>query len=202
MTTSAQVITGNSTWIKLGSTQKFPCPLQNPDHEIAACSDFLTLTPKDRWLKIPKGRICYTCLKPKGANGICMAKQFTEEKSIPQVLLCGACTLWAAARGWSTFSILMCRKSKHGKDRPKPAEVRKFLEKYLGKITIPDNKLNYAANFNYQAFSISETPIPASICTPTYDTCLGIKVDTAAVVIVPEVPFTLFSGCGLEAVIT
>ena len=131
MTTSAHVITGNSTWIKPGSTHKFPCPLQNHDHEIAACSDFLTLTPKDRWLKIPRGRICYTCLKPKGANGICTARQCTEEKVIPQVLLCGACTPWAAAKGWSSFSILMCRKSELGKDRPKPAEIRKFLEKYL-----------------------------------------------------------------------
>ena len=107
---------------------------------------------------------------------------------IPQVLLCSGCTPWAAAKGWSSFSILMCRKSEHGKDHPKPAEIRKFLEKYLRKITIPDNKLSYAANFKYQAFSVSETPIPANICTPTYDTCLGIEVDTASVVIVPEVP--------------
>ena len=69
VTTSAHVITGNSTWIKPGSTHKFPCPLQNHDHEIAACSDFLTLTPKDRWFKIPRGCICYTCLKPKGECG-------------------------------------------------------------------------------------------------------------------------------------
>ena len=46
---------GHSDWIKLGSTHKFPCTLQNHDHEIAACPDFLTLTPKDRWIKIPKG---------------------------------------------------------------------------------------------------------------------------------------------------
>ena len=104
---------------------------------------------------------------PEGANGMCKARQCTEEKSIPQVLLCAACTPWAAAKGWASFSILMCRKLEHGKDQPKPAEVRKFLEKYLGKISIPDNKLNYTANFNYQAFSVSETPIPASTCTPT-----------------------------------
>ena len=29
VTTSAHVITGNSTWIKPGSNYKFPCPLQN-----------------------------------------------------------------------------------------------------------------------------------------------------------------------------
>ena len=94
---------------------------------------------------------------------------------------------WAAAKGWASFSILMCRKLEHGEDRPKPAEVRKFLEKYLGKISIPDNKLNYTANFNYQAFSVSETPIPASTCTPTLDSEFGIEVDTATIVVVPEV---------------
>ena len=61
-------------------------------------------------------------------------------------------------KGWASLSILMCRKQEHGKDRPKPAEVRKFLEKYLGKIdtAIADNKLSYAVNFNYQAFSVSD----------------------------------------------
>ena len=54
-TTSAHVVTGNSTWIKPGSNYKFLCPLQNHDQEIASCPDFLTLTPKDRWFKIPRG---------------------------------------------------------------------------------------------------------------------------------------------------
>ena len=62
-TTGVHVSAGHSDWIKPGSHHKFQCPLQNHDHEIAACPDFLTLTPKDRWNKIPKGRICYTCLK-------------------------------------------------------------------------------------------------------------------------------------------
>ena len=47
VTTNAHIIMGNSNWIKPGSTHKFPCPLQNHDHKMAACSDFLTLTPKD-----------------------------------------------------------------------------------------------------------------------------------------------------------
>ena len=51
VSTSAHVVAGNSYWIKPGSNYKFPCPLQNHDHEIAACSEFLTLTPKDRWFR-------------------------------------------------------------------------------------------------------------------------------------------------------
>ena len=113
---SAHVVAGHSNWIKPGSNYKFPCPLQNHDHEIAACPEFLTLTSKDRWFKIPRGCICYTCLKPKGANGVCKTRQCIEEKSILQILLCAACTPWAAAKGWASFSILMCRKQEHGKD--------------------------------------------------------------------------------------
>ena len=83
----------------------------------------------------------------------------------------------------------MCRKQEHGIDPQKPEEVRKFLEKYLGKINtaIPDDKLSYAINFNYQVFSVSDLPIPASINTPTFDSELGVEVDTATVTIIPEV---------------
>ena len=109
---------------------------------------------------------------------------------IPQVLLCTVCTPWAATKGWASFSILMCRKQEHGKDRPKPAEARKFLEKYLGKINtaIADNNLSYAVNFNYQVFSVSDILILASTRTPTFDSELGIKVDTATIRVIPEVP--------------
>ena len=120
-----------SDWIKPRSTHKFPCPLQNHDHEIAACPDFLTLTPKDRWIKIPKGRICYTCLKPKGIKGVCKTRRCTEEKTIPQVLLCAPCTPWAAAKGWASFSILMCRKSEHGRVDQNQLKLGNFWINFL-----------------------------------------------------------------------
>ena len=165
LTTGAHIAAGHSDWINPGSHHKFPCPLQNHDHEIAACPEFLILTPKDGWNKIPKGRIYYTCLKPKGTNSVCKTRRCNEEKTIPQVLLCPACTPWAAAKGWASFSILMCRKKEHGKDQPKPVEARKF-----------------------QVFSVSDLPIPASISTPTFDSKLGIEADTATVTIIPEIP--------------
>ena len=74
VSTGVHVAAGHSDWIKPGSHYKFPCPLQNHDHEIAACPEFLTLTPKDCWVKIPRGCICYTCLKPKGENGACKTR--------------------------------------------------------------------------------------------------------------------------------
>ena len=43
-------------------------------------------------------------------------------------------------------------------------------------------------NFNYQVFSVSDLPIPAGISTPTFDSELGVEVDTATVRVIPEVP--------------
>ena len=84
------------------------------------------------------------------------------------MLLCAACTPWAAAKGWAPFSILMCRKPEHGQDRPKFADARKFVEKYLGKLntSMVDTILSFAVNFNYQVYSISEQPNPPSTSTP------------------------------------
>ena len=72
----------------------------------------------------------------------------------------------------------------------KPAEARKFLEKYLGKINtaISDTNLSFAVNFNYQVFSVCDTPIPPSTSTPTFDSELGIEIDTAMITVIPEIP--------------
>ena len=129
--TGAHTAAGHSDWFKPGSGYKFPCPLQNHDHEVAAYMEFLILTPKDHWIKIPKGRIQYTCLNPKELKGVCKNKRCSEEKGIPQVLLCAACTPWAAGKGWEPFSVLMCRKPEHGHNRPKPADPRNFLRNIL-----------------------------------------------------------------------
>ena len=72
----------------------------------------------------------------------------------------------------------------------KPAEARKFLEKYLGKINtaISDTNLSFAVNFNYQVFSVCDTPTPPSTSTPTFDSELGIEIDTAMITVIPEIP--------------
>ena len=125
---------------------------------------------------------------------MCKTRRCSEKKTIPQVLLCAACTPWAAAKGWAPFGILMCRKSEHGQDRPKPAKARKFFEKFLGKINtaIADANLSFAVNFNYQVFSACNLPILPSTSTPTFDSELGIEIDTATVKVIPEIPEHLF----------
>ena len=40
---------------------KFSCPLGSHKHEVSMCAEFFNLTPLDRWEKIEKGRMCYSC---------------------------------------------------------------------------------------------------------------------------------------------
>ena len=104
------------------------------------------------------------------------------------VLRCAGCTPWTALKGWATLNILLCRKSEHGVGRPVTTKIRLALEKYLGKISIPNDKLSVAAIFNYHTFSGSEITVSPSIHTPSFDSEFGFRVDTATVVVIPEVP--------------
>ena len=63
--TGVHVAAGHSDWIKPGSKHMFPCPLQSHGHEIAACSEFLTLTTEGGkiWLT-PVPLQSYFCLLP------------------------------------------------------------------------------------------------------------------------------------------
>ena len=44
---------------------KFPCSLNNHKHETMACTTFFTLCPKNRWEKIERRKVCWTCMKAK-----------------------------------------------------------------------------------------------------------------------------------------
>ena len=169
------------------SRYKFPCLLQTHNHELLDCPEFLTLSPKDRWFKTLRGRICYTCLRPRAPQGVCHGRPCSPDKLVPLALICDACAPWAAAKGWCAFNILFCRKMEHGLDRPTTAVVRLALEYYLGKIGIPNDKIRFTANFNHHTFSGSEIIIPASICTPSFNSEFGDMIETSTVVVVPEV---------------
>ena len=41
---------------------KFPCPMTNHKHEVSTCAEFFRLSPLDRWEKIEKDRMCFSCL--------------------------------------------------------------------------------------------------------------------------------------------
>ena len=71
---------------------KFPCPLGNHKHEENVCSEFFNLTPLDRWEKIEKSKMCYSCLKPKT---ICRGRS--------------AILLVVSVRFWNILSVLCGR---------------------------------------------------------------------------------------------
>ena len=44
------------------SELKFPCSVAGHNYEIRKCKEFFNMSPKDRWEKLEKGRICFSCL--------------------------------------------------------------------------------------------------------------------------------------------
>ena len=60
---------------------KFPCPMADHKHEVSMCAEFFALSPLDRWEKIDKGRICFSCLKPKT---ICRSRKCTSYGNVPK----------------------------------------------------------------------------------------------------------------------
>ena len=95
-------------WYQAGL--KFPCPLNGHKHEIAKCSEILSMSPEDRWAKIERKRICYTCMQPKG---VCTGRRCTSMQKVPAELMCSGCEVDAVAKGWAPLSILLCRKREH-----------------------------------------------------------------------------------------
>ena len=110
-------------WVNQMSRYKFQCLLQTHDHELSDCSEFLAFSPRDRWYKTPRGRFCFTCLRPRGPQGVCNARPCSADKLVPLALICDACVPWAAAKGWAAFNILFCRKGEHAVDCPTIAVV-------------------------------------------------------------------------------
>ena len=43
---------------------KFPCPIGNHKHELNTCAEFFSMSPVERWNKMDKGKLYYSCLYP------------------------------------------------------------------------------------------------------------------------------------------
>ena len=59
---------------------KLPCPLGIYKKKVSTCLEFFNLSPVDRWEKIEKGRMCYSCFKPKT---VCRGRKCNHVASIP-----------------------------------------------------------------------------------------------------------------------
>ena len=134
---------------------KFPCPMAYHKHEVSTCTEFFALSPLDGWEKIDKGRMCFSCLKPKN---ICKSRKCTNYTSVPEVLKCAICASWAESKGLAPFSIFFCKLKEHRDSRPPLAYLKSALEKYIGKLgtAIIDSSIQFAVNFMLQTTIISD----------------------------------------------
>ena len=133
---------------------KFPCPLGNHKHEVSTCLEFFSLSPAERWNKMDKGKLCYACLLPKD---VCTIRKCKFEGKVPETLKCQGCAPWARSKDLAPFSILFCRNKEHAQLRAPFPDMKKDLEKYIGKLgtTVVDSSIKFSANYTYQAFSLS-----------------------------------------------
>ena len=178
---------------------RFPCPLDGHKHEMSECVNFLSMTPSERWEKTKKNRICYACLRPKL---VCVGRTCTFTATVPETLVCQGCVDFAKLNGWAPFSILMCKKGAHEALRVKYGDVKKQLDKYLGKLHtgINESNLKISANFMYGTHqtSMSCTKITGCNCqehdsvlnfeTPTIDSRTGCRVNPSVDKIIPQIP--------------
>ena len=176
---------------------RFPCPLSSHNHEMAECKEWLSMTPTERWENTKVRRICYACLRPKS---VCNERKCKFSKSIDQLITCQGCVEYATANGWAPFSILMCRKRKHAEVRAKYTDIKRTLDKYLGKMSsdINESNLKVSANFARQVHTAapvndsrlggsSDKDKPLSKETPCIDTQSGTRVYPTLELIEPEI---------------
>ena len=103
--------------------------ISNHQHEIITCAEFFSLNPGDRWDKMEKGKICYSCLAPKD---VCVNRQCSIEGKVPESLKWQGCAVWAQPKNLAPLSVFFCRKE-HAAVRAPFNEMKKDLEQYLGK---------------------------------------------------------------------
>ena len=116
-------------WYRAGLN--FPCPLSNHQHEMSMCAEFFSLSPGDRWNKMEKGQICYSCMAPKD---VCVNRRCSFEAKIPETLKCQGCAVWAQPKNLAPLSVFFCRRKEHAVMRAPFNEMKKDLEQYLGKL--------------------------------------------------------------------
>ena len=169
----------------------FPCPLRDHKHEIAQCKTFLTMSPDERWEKIDKGKICYTCCKPKF---ICKGRKCNFIGSIPEVLVCQGCKGFAQYKQWSPFHVFLCRKPKHAETRAPINEIHLQCENYFGTLSKDVDQSNFksAVNFMFQVYSVnpiirSSLEKPQEIEPPSIHSQTGEQVQVPSIAIIPEI---------------
>ena len=150
--TGAEVFTTfhNKQWYPVNL--KFPCPIGNHKHELNTCAEFFSMSPVERWNKMDKGKLCYSCLYPKD---VCSTWRCSHESSISESLKCHGCAPWATSKNLAPFSILFCRNKEHAGLRAEFKDIKKDLEKYMGKLgtAVADANIKFSVNYTSQVYT-------------------------------------------------
>ncbi len=130
---------------------KFPCPVGKHQHELNTCAEFFAMNPVERWNKMDKGKICYLCLAPKD---VCTTRRCSLENKVPESLKCHGCAPWASSKNLAPFSILFCRNKKHAGLRADFKDIKRDLEKYMGKLgtAVADASIKFSVNYMKYSF--------------------------------------------------
>ena len=83
---------------------KFPCPLVNHDHEVKKCREFFDMSPRERWEKLEKNKMCFYCL---GSRKVYKTRKCVNFSKISNILKCTQCASWAAPKGLALFSFFL-----------------------------------------------------------------------------------------------
>ena len=90
-----------------------------------------------------KGKLCYSCLA---------LKDVCHETKVPETLKCHGCAPWATSKYLAPFNILFCRIKDHANLRVDFKDIKKELEKYLGKLgtNVVDASIMFSVNYTNQ----------------------------------------------------
>ena len=121
-------------------------------HEVRKCKEFFYMSPRVRWEKLEKGRMCFLCLKPRG---ICKLRSWVNHILVPKALKCAQCALWLESKSLAPLSIFFCKRKEHGDSRASPSEIKDALETYIGKLAnrIVEANILVAVNFMFKVHS-------------------------------------------------
>ena len=113
------------------------------------------MSPKDRWEKLGKGRMCFSCLNPRGA---CNLRSCVNHINVPTILKCSQCASWSEPNNLAPFSIFFCKRKEHGEFRASPNEIKEALDDYIGKLDsgIVEANILMEVNFMFKAYSTKE----------------------------------------------
>ena len=154
------------------STQfKFPCVIENHNHELGECTEFFGKKPGAR-KHVCLRTSCFSCLGPyESCKDKCKAR-------IPRELICVECKAWADQNNRSPMNVLLCKQTDHTK--PDEQTLIAGLKKHLPNFdpTKMQGQIKLAAHLYLVAHSQADGCAVCKekncVCKPT---TLSSKVD-------------------------